>query len=181
MPNLTQFLGLKQPVGTEQFNQDTYDNANYDLIDTAVELLYKPLYQIRSKNSGAQSAAGSFQTIAAWTTVEDASVDQSWVSYSSGVWTLNRAGLYRFEIFVSLDASGAGGRRLRILKSSTNVAQRGTVPNSAFPAWLLVTWEGVCAANDTLEAQCYQSSGGSLNYSTSSYENRATLRRLGDE
>lgn len=107
------------------------------------------------KNTDQLIPSGSYTTVT-WDTVE-----ATGVTYSGGVVTVNKAGIYMIAMGLDINAHATGGRFARILINGSNM-KRLTSPNTGDVVQIGGTYIGRLAAGDTVAIDAFQNSGGNL-------------------
>jgi hypothetical protein len=130
------------------------------------------------KRDTAQTIANVTDTLIAWNSEEFTNTDG--FTNSSGVITVQTAGVYSVSVGVIWGVNATGARAVTVTKNSTGVNSDAAIISSTVISAGSLTGTGInghaivsLAANDVLRAYAFQSSGGNLDLSASS----STLNR----
>lgn len=128
------------------------------------------------KTSGAHTSSGNWEYVSSW----DAATTNDLGAFdaSTGTYTVKVTGQYPVSGILAFTANATGVRAVRIKKNSSTVyGGLELIPAAGAEASLPFNALIDCVAGDTIRVEAYQSSGGSLNYSTFGY-NTLSISRL---
>jgi hypothetical protein len=135
----------------------------------------KPAMYLRSRSSNQSISHDTWSALATFNTIlqrnmlfQDAApfAPSDVVSYSAGIWTINRDGLYRVSMEVVWQANGTGHRSIKMeLNGSTDI------PFGTDPGHAIGSGSQIChavkyrrfTAGDTVGFRHYQNAGGAIN------------------
>jgi hypothetical protein len=129
---------------------------------------------IRSRTTD-QNLSHNTATTISWNELLNDWQDQSWFTYSAGIFTIQQAGLYIMNVTGIFETNATGYRQLLLLRNG-GIGDRMRVPAiSGVQTYVNVTGVYACGAGDILEVEALQNSGGTLAFIAAS---RFTLAKL---
>lgn len=143
------------------------------LISDAVQIPYSSRYR-----GSTQSIGNNSPTIVAYPTIDGAEND---ISYSVGVWTITRAGVYIFDNTISFANNNTNRRELRHHINGVQIDVASLVVPSSGAADHVLNLATVkrLAVGDTIDSRAYQNTGAGLNLQAGIEATNCNVARIG--
>ena len=130
-----------------------------------------------TKNNGAQTSSGSYQTVSSWATPEIDTVGA--FNATTGAYTVKVPGKYLIHGVIGFNSNLTGSRYVAVRKNGSGVAFVSNSAN-AVSGDCFLTYSGSLdlIVGDTVEIVAFQSSGGNLNYVPNAEVNNFNISML---
>lgn len=151
-------------------------------ITNALGTLNMPFRSLANTVGFTHNSNGNWLTVTGWTGADGDPGNGGGIDYANGILTVSVAGLYAAQLTMQFEVNATGNRGARFLKTGAAAAGARFLWISSATDFISGTawYLGSLSAGDTLTAQGFQSSGGSLalRIASSSSDNRLAIVRL---
>jgi hypothetical protein len=134
-----------------------------------------------NKTTGTHTSSGAWQDVTSWSA---ASQDTHGIfNATTGVATIPVSGTYLVAGNIGFNGFSSGGMAMKIQKNSVDAGIGSTSPNMGPIGVASVSSMSIllkCAAGDTIKAQVFQNSGGTINYITTDAGSSFSIVRVGN-